>query len=102
MTKPFFEKAVLEKEIEHEGCAYAFRRGWIEYKTTSPSKRGFPDRFYARKGVIILVEWKRPGEERTARGGLSGNQIIRHRELRAAGVRVEVIYTLEQARAIFH
>lgn len=101
MTRPFFEKAVLEKEVERDGCDYAFRRGWVEYKVTSPSKNGFPDRFYARNGVIILVEWKRPGEDTKLRGGLSGNQVIRHRELRAAGVRVEVIYTLEQAYEIF-
>lgn len=89
----------LEKTVEREGSDYAIRRGWREYKTTSTSHRGFPDRFYARRGVIILVEWKRDAQE--AESGLSGNQRERHKELRAAGVRVEVIWSMEQAREIF-
>lgn len=101
MSKPFFTKAELEKEVERDGCDYAFKRGWFEVKVTSPSKRGFPDRFYARRGEIILVEWKRDGEQSKPDGGLSRNQVIRHRELRAAGVRVEVIYTLERAHEVF-
>ena len=96
MSKKFFEKPVLEKSIEREGCDYAFRRGWREYKVTSPSSRGFPDRFYARHGVVILVEWKAPGEEATTQ------QAKRHRELREAGVTVYVIDNLDLAHEVFH
>lgn len=95
MTKKFFEKTVLEKSIEREGCDYAFRRGWREWKVTSPSVRGFPDRLYARAGVIILVEWKKTGEEATEQ------QAKRHRELREVGVTVYVIDNLALAHEVF-
>jgi hypothetical protein len=95
MSKPFFVKPVREASVEAEGCAYARERGWIEFKITSPSKRGFPDRFYARWGTILLVEWKKPGE------GPTPQQAKRHRELRAAGVLVCVIDNMDLARAVF-
>ena len=95
MSKKFFEKSVLEKHIEAEGNAFAFRRGWLEFKLTSPSRRGWPDRFYVRRGVIILVEWKRPGEEPTVQ------QAKLHRELRDAGVKVYWMTSLEQAKEVF-
>lgn len=95
MKKPFFVKPVLEKDIEKKGCAFAFRRGWFEIKLTSPSRRGWPDRFYARAGEIILVEWKRPGEEPTE------TQARIHRELRDHGVKVYWFTTVEQAMEVF-
>lgn len=91
----FFVKSVLESEIEKAGCAYARRRGWREWKVTSPSARGFPDRFYARRGRIVLVEWKQPGEPATEQ------QARRHRELREAGVDVRVLDSLEAALILF-
>lgn len=84
-----------ESEIEKKGCEIAALCGWKEWKVVSPSSRGFPDRFYARNGVVVLVEWKRPGESPTAQ------QQLRHAELRSVGVRVEVIDSLEAARAVF-
>ena len=95
MTVPFFTKPVLEKDIERMGCAYAFRRGWREWKVTSPSARGFPDRFYARRGRIVLAEWKKEGEEPTEQ------QLERHRELREAGVEVVVLDSLDAAIDVF-
>lgn len=95
MSEPWVFKPVLEKDIEKEGCAFAFRRGWYETKVTSPSRKGFPDRFYARKGRIVLVEWKRPGEEPTAQ------QAKRHRELREHGVEVYVLDNLPAAIELF-
>lgn len=94
-NKKFFQKAVLEKDIEREGCDFAFRRGWFEVKLVSPSRRAWPDRFYARAGRIILVEWKRPGEEPNAQ------QAKLHRELRDHGVEVHWLTSLEQAMELF-
>lgn len=85
----------LEKYIERDGCAYAERRGWKEYKVVSPSCKGFPDRFYCRRGRILLVEWKREGEDATRQ------QKRRHAELRAEGVEVYVIDNLDYAYALF-
>lgn len=87
--------APLESEVERQGSDYALRRGWYEVKIMRTSKRGFPDRFYARRGQIVLVEWKRLGEPPDPQ------QIRRHRELRAHGVEVHVIDSLEGAHALF-
>lgn len=94
-TKPFFVKPTLEKDIEAVGCAYAFKKGWFEVKLTCPTRRGWPDRFYARKGRILLVEWKRPGEEPTIQ------QAKLHRELREHGVEVHWLNNLEAAYDLF-
>jgi hypothetical protein len=92
--KPFFERTVLEKDHEAEGRAYAQRRGWLEVKLVSPSRRGWPDRFYARRGVIVLAEWKLPGE------GPTPQQAKVHRDLRRHGVAVHVFHTLEEAMEV--
>lgn len=84
-----------EIEIERPASVYAESRGWFEVKIMQTSKRGFPDRFYARKGRIVLVEYKAPGEKPTAQ------QLKRHSELRAQGVEVHVIDNLEDAHALF-
>lgn len=84
----------LEKDIERRDRDAAKADGWLVYKVQAVGVRGFPDRFYAKDGRIILMEWKRPG------GTVDPNQVLRHAELRAAGVEVHVVDSLEQARAI--
>lgn len=95
MSGKFFEKPVLEKSIEKEGCDFAFKRGWFEVKLTSPSRRSWPDRFYARAGRILLVEWKRPGEVPDPQ------QEKLHRELRSYGVEVHWLDNMDAARKLF-
>lgn len=89
-------RAELESSVEAKGCEYAFKRGWFEAKLTSPSANGWPDRFYARDGVIILVEWKRDEDTEP-----SPQQSLRHTQLRKYGVRVEVIGSMRKAREVF-
>ncbi len=84
-----------EIEIEQPASRYAESRGWFEVKIQSTSKKGFPDRFYARAGRIVLVEYKAPGEEANLQ------QKRRHVELRLHGVEVFVIDNLEVAHGIF-
>lgn len=95
----------LEREVEQPASKYAKLRRWFEIKIMRASRNGFPDRFYARRVPtcphcgnetnVLLVEYKRPGG-----GRLSESQIERIAELRAAGVRVEVIDDLERAREV--
>ena len=87
---------VREIEIEQPASAYAESRGWFEFKIEKASKRAIPDRFYARKGVVILVEYKRPGEVP------SRQQQRRINELRQAGVTVHVIDNMQTAIGVFH
>jgi hypothetical protein len=83
-----------EIEIEKPAMDFAEMRGWWQCKTVSPSVNGFPDRFLARAGRIILIEFKAPGEPP------SPQQAKRHRELRDQKVEVFVVDNLAEAKRI--
>lgn len=56
----------LEKDIEKAVKAYARDKGWLAYKTTSPSHIGIPDDlFISPQGRVIFVEFKRLGKKPT-------------------------------------
>lgn len=96
MSKPFFERAVREiPDVEQPACDYAERRGWIAEKVISQSRKGWPDRIFVRRGVIVFAEFKAPGKEPNAQ------QLKRHRELRAAGADVRVYDNLEAFKRDF-
>lgn len=86
---------LLEKEIERPATFYAERRGWFEFKIMQASKRSIPDRFYARGGRLLFVEYKRPGEKPTRQ------QLRRHAEMREHGIEVHVIDNMDTAYALF-
>ena len=85
-----------EIEIERPACNFAESRGWFQFKIEKASKGGIPDRFLARQGRIILIEFKAPNKEPKSQ------QVIRHRELREHGVEVFVVDNLEKAREILY
>lgn len=84
--------AALESDIEQEAMRYAVRRGWYEIKIEKASRNGFPDRFLASRGRVILIEFKRSAKEE-----LSRLQAKERRALEAHGVEVHRVDTLEQA-----
>lgn len=88
-------EGILEVDIERPASKYARARGWFEVKIMQTSRRAFPDRFYARDGRVVLVEYKRPGESP------SKQQAKRHRELREHGVEVYVFDDLQTAKQFF-
>ena len=94
----------LESDIERRHRRLAMSYGWFVEKMQAV-RRGFPDRFYAsvhpkyrcqlcNRGRVVLIEWKRPGKPPKPQ------QRVRHEQLRAAGVEVHVIDSLEQANRI--
>ena len=85
----------LEKAFERDASDLAIRRGWFESKVTWPGHKGLPDRFYARNGRIVLVEYKRDGEP------LRRKQLLAHEELRRYGVEVHVLDNMTDARNLF-
>lgn len=104
MTRNVFApKRDLEiPDVEQPFRKYAERRGWLFEKVISNSRKGWPDRFLARKDNgtgrrhgIYLVELKRPGEEPTEQ------QALRHKELQDHGVNVVWFDDLEAAKAFF-
>lgn len=93
---PFYMRSVKEiNDIEQPARLFAESRGWLFEKVVSNSRRGFPDRFCARAGRVMLVEFKKPGKEPTKQ------QFKRHEELRGYGIEVHWIDTLEAAHALF-
>lgn len=96
MSDSVYEKSTREIDHIHQPfIVFARSRGWLVEKVISLSRRGWPDIFLARKGRIVLCEFKRPGEEPTAQ------QAKRHRELRAAGVEVVWFDNLDKAKEFF-
>lgn len=98
MTAALFlpTKRVLEiKGVERPAVAYAISRGWLCQKLVSQTAKGWPDRYFLRKGRTVFCEFKRPGEEPNAQ------QLLRHKEIRDHGGEVVWFSDLEAFRAYF-
>lgn len=88
------EKRVREVAIEKPSCEFAVRRGWMVVKLMLCNIDSMPDRLLMRKGRVIFIEFKAPGEDPTPK------QAKRHREIRAQGIEVFVIDNLEDAQVV--
>lgn len=86
---------LIEANVEGPVCDFAEKNGWIVRKLAWVGRRGGPDRFFAKEGRVVLVEFKRPG------GEPEPLQAREHRRLRKAGVDVRVVDSVEAGRAIF-
>lgn len=84
----------LESAIESAACKKARLRGWLVYKFVSPAQRGVPDRMFIKKGRILWIEFKAPGEEPTSL------QEIKMREMIDAGAEVHWVDNVEAALEI--
>ena len=84
------EEADLESDIRD----LAIRLGWICWKFVSPGIKGVPDRIFMRKGRLVFLEVKAPGEEPNRQ------QERRAREIRAEGFECYWVDNLEDARVI--
>lgn len=80
-----------ESQIEQDHRQRAIMAGWFVEKIMRTGRGGFPDRFYAKGGRVVLIEWKRSD------GVLSKQQQLRHRQLRKAGVEVFVVRSIAEA-----
>lgn len=87
-------KTLFERELERNHRNVARRAGWFVEKIMLTARGGFPDRFYAKDGRVVLIEWKRPGQVPKPQ------QRLRHKELRAAGVEVYVVDSTAYANRI--
>ncbi len=88
-------RALEIKDVEQPFLDYAISRGWLCEKVISLSRKGWPDRFLARRGRIVLCEFKRPKEEPTTQ------QKKRHIELRRYGIEVVWFDDLDAAKVFF-
>ena len=87
-------RAQLEADLERKHADVAKDNGWFVEKIMRTGRNGFPDRFYAKAGRVVLIEWKRP------KGRITLQQRKRHDELRAAGVEVRIVYSLAEAELV--
>lgn len=56
---------MIESPIEEWACQQAEAAGWLVRKLNWVGRRSACDRFFAKDGRVVLLEFKRPGEEPT-------------------------------------
>lgn len=78
-----------ESTIEHAVVEHAKLHGWHYRKLKWIGRRGAPDKFFIKNGVIIFVEFKAPGKRPR---GIQAKEIKR---LRDHGATVLVIDNIE-------
>lgn len=87
-------KTVIESDFTSTAHEWAILRGWFTFKVESPTMNGLPDRFYARRGVIVFIEWKRPG------GPVRPQQEKRIKEMLEHGITVYILDSMEEFKRI--
>lgn len=94
-----------EAPMERAHRKIAKAAGWFVDKIMRTSMNSFPDRFYANgssrwrcrtcnRGRVVLIEWKATGKD------ANPQQLLRHKQLRAAGVEVYVVDNIAEANRI--
>lgn len=79
-------RQMLEKVIEKKVCEYAKTLGVLQFKLTSTSSVGLPDRMFINKsGKIYFIEFKRKGKKPTEM------QLFIHRKLQGHNCNVFVV-----------
>ena len=86
---------MLESTVESCTIQYAEQRGWWHRKCVWLGRRGAPDQIFVRRGMVLFVEFKKPGKPPNRQ------QAKQHGKLRNKGANVFVIDTLEQGRELF-
>lgn len=84
----------LEADIQSLIIKYAERRRWACVKTTTSSRRGWPDLVAIRDGRTIWIEVKRKDEEARRQQALVANWMREH------GAEVFEVDSLEEAMEI--
>ena len=85
---------MLEKTLEKKCCEYARKAGVLVYKFTSPSCAGVPDRFFARDGKVMFIEFKQKGKKPTTL------QLHRIEEMKRHGLKVFVVDDFEYFKTL--
>lgn len=79
------EDSMIESPVEDWACGKAEAAGWFVRKLKWIGRRKGPDRFFAKDGRVVLIEFKRVG------GKADPGQSIEIKRLTAAGVEVHVV-----------
>lgn len=84
-----------ETQVEQQTIRFAQKNGWFFRKVKWVGRRGAPDRMFAKAGMVIFVEFKKPN----AKPRLQQQREIDR--MRAAGLCVIVIDNVKTAHEIF-
>jgi hypothetical protein len=87
---------ILESHIRKRVIEEARKKGWLHRKWSSPGHRGVPDDLFFKKKIVIMIEFKRPGEVPRAQ------QRKTHTSLKKEGFRVHVIDNIEKGKKLFN
>ena len=68
----------LERDLEAACCRLAKAAGWYCRKLSGPGHRSMPDRMFIRRGIVLFIEFKRPGERPTELQRLEHEQLAAH------------------------
>jgi hypothetical protein len=85
----------LEASVEDDVVAWAEGEGWLVRKIQYPGRRGCPDRFFFRDGVLVMIEFKRPGKSNA-----DPLQAREHKRYAAAGWKVHLVNDRDHAKRI--
>lgn len=85
---------MLEAPIEQECVDLAEADGWWVRKVGYIGRRGAPDRWLAKAGELLIVEFKRPGKKPDP------HQVREHRRMREAGLVVVSIDSVESFKLL--
>lgn len=81
---------MLESEIKKRGTKQLESWGWEVVHIIQCNKNGYPDTFILRSGIIVFIEWKRPGHQPREL------QLYRIRKLSDQGFKTLVVTDLKQ------
>ncbi len=85
-----------ESAIEITVCNRAREAGWFNRKLKWIGRSGGPDRFFAKDGRVVLIEFKAYGKKPEPL------QRMEHERLRAAGVEVHACDSVRQGLRILN
>lgn len=83
-----------ERKIEKDAKKFAVKNGWYVRKFKTVNRRGVPDDIFIRAGVVMFIEFKKPGEPATEQ------QHLEHERIRAQGIQVHVVDSLQVAQML--
>ena len=89
-------KNILEKNIEKKVCDYAKKNGVLQFKFTSPGRRGVPDRIFMINGKVFFIEFKATGETPSI------EQLAVHRIITHHGIKVYTVDNVDTGIAAIY
>lgn len=84
-----------ESTVKSKVINYSKELGWITYPFTSPGNLGVPDTLFMKLGVVIFVEFKRPGEVPRK------SQINAFNKIRSQNIPVYVVDSVLAGKTVF-